>query len=112
MHTLLVGQWDWYWDWISASVLLVVVAFAFANKRSASGPSTIREETIGQIIDSLPESLSVGTQSPSEVLQSGTSGVGRVRNHDAYPRSHFGGGHIGVLAERRSSCWSISAHRI
>ena len=68
VHTLLVGQLDWYWDWISASVLLFCVAFGF-KQTFLSGPSTIREETIGQIIDSLPESLSVGTQSPSEVLQ-------------------------------------------
>ena len=68
VHTLLVGQLDWYWDWISASVLLFFVAFGF-KQAVLSGPSTIREETIGQIIDSLPESLSVGTQSSSEVLQ-------------------------------------------
>ena len=68
VHTILVGYLDWYWDWISASVLLIVVAFGF-KQNVLSGPTTIREETIGQIIDSLPESLSVGTQSPSEVLQ-------------------------------------------
>jgi len=68
LHTILVGYLDWYWDWISASILLIVVAFGF-KQTVVSGPSTIREQTIGQIIDSLPESLSVGTQSPSEVLQ-------------------------------------------
>ena len=57
-------------------VLGLDLSQCFAHRRGfwfrqtvVSGPSTIHEQTIGQIIDSLPESLSVGTQSPSEVLQ-------------------------------------------
>ena len=51
MHTLLVENLDWYWDWISAGVLLIYVAFGF-KQTVLSEPSTIRNETIGQIIDS------------------------------------------------------------
>ena len=65
---LLAGYVDWYWGWLSASLLLIVVGYGF-KQNVLSGPSTIREETIGQIIDSLPDSLSVGTQSHREVLQ-------------------------------------------
>ena len=68
VHTLLVGHLDWYWGWLSALLLLGAVGYGF-KQNVLSVPSTIREETIGQIIDSLPDSLSVGTQSHREVLQ-------------------------------------------
>ena len=68
VHTQLVGHLDWYWGWLSAILLLGAVGYGF-KQNVLSGPSTIRKETIGQIIDSLPDSLSVGTQSHREVLQ-------------------------------------------
>ena len=68
IHTVLVGRLAWYWDWVSASVLLAMVLLGYRTNVIAV-PNTIRSETIDQIIGRLPDSLSVGTQTPGEVLQ-------------------------------------------
>lgn len=57
-----------FWGWVATGILVIGVFF-LARREIRTKPESIRNETIDQIIERLPPSLSIGTQSPSDVLQ-------------------------------------------
>ncbi len=68
LQTVVVQTADPIWGWVATSILVIGVFF-LARREIRTKPESIRNETIDQIIERLPPSLSIGTQSPSDVLQ-------------------------------------------
>ena len=68
VQTLIAQSVTGYWPWVSAG-LLGVVMFWCIQQETRAMPGNIRSQTIDRIIQRLPPSLSIGTQTPSDVLQ-------------------------------------------
>ena len=68
LQTVIVQSTAGYWPWLSAG-LLSVIAFFSIQKYTRTLPGNIKNQTIASIVERLPPSLSIGTQTPSDVLQ-------------------------------------------